>query len=200
MEREPWFTWANLTTAVRLVSCMVVFAYAAVAKDETWNFIGLGIYWVLDVLDGFLARALKQETRIGAQMDILADRVCVAFFYLNYVMLYPGLIVPVSMFLFQFMGIDHFLSNQFMRWPILSPNYFYKVDRKIWQWNWSTPGKALNSGVVTGTLVFTHSAIIGSIVCGAILVLKCWTAVRMYSLPPPEPTWQAVGESSAAAP
>ena len=187
--REPWATWANLVTAVRLVAGLVIFAYAAVAKDETWNFIGLGVYWVLDVVDGFLARRFDQETRIGAQMDILADRVLVAFFYLNYVMLYPELIVPVSMFLFQFMGIDHFLSNQFMRWPIKSPNYFHKVDRAIWAWNWSPAAKLLNSAVVTGVLVLTKSPILGSIVCGAIILLKCWTAVQLYKLPPPEANW-----------
>lgn len=188
-QRESWSTWANLVTAIRLVGGIAIFAYAALERDETWNFIGLGVYWVLDVVDGFLARRFDQETRIGAQMDILADRVLVAFFYLNYVTLYPGLMIPVSMFLFQFMGIDHFLSNQFMRWPIKSPNYFYQVDRTIWLWNWSAPGKLLNSAVVTAVLVFTKSAILGSIVCGAILVLKIWTAVRMHQLNPPEAHW-----------
>ncbi|MGE0549223.1 MAG: CDP-alcohol phosphatidyltransferase family protein [Kofleriaceae bacterium] len=187
--RESWRTWANLVTAIRLVAGLVIFAYAAVTRNETWNFIGLGVYWLLDVLDGFLARQFNAETRIGAQMDILADRVLVAFFYLNYVVLYPQLIVPVAMFLFQFMGIDHYLSNQFMRWPIKSPNYFYKVDRPIWVWNWSPAGKLLNSAVVTGVLVLTKSAVLGSIVCGAILVLKVWTAVRMHQLEPPEARW-----------
>lgn len=190
--RETWFTWANVVTLFRLVAGVAIFAYAAVTGSETWNFIGLGVYWVLDVVDGFLARALHQETRIGAQLDILSDRVLVAFFYLNYAGLYPELIVPVALFLVQFMGIDHFLSNQFMRWPILSPNYFHQVDRSIWAWNWSPAGKLLNSAVVTAVLVFTKSAVLGSIVCGAILVLKCWTAVRLHRLPPPEAGWQPV--------
>lgn len=193
MQREPWNTWANIATAVRLVSGIAVFAYAAVTANAAWNFVGLGIYWTLDVLDGFLARRFDQETRIGAQLDILADRVLVAFFYLNYTVLHPELIVPVSLFLFQFMFIDHFLSNQFMRWPIKSPNYFYRVDRTIWMLNWSPAGKLLNSGVVTAVLVGTKSPIIGSIVCGGIIVLKLWTAVRMYSLPPPEAGWQPAG-------
>ena len=128
--QEPWFTWANLATAIRVVAGVVVFAIAAANRDETWNYAGLAVYWVLDVVDGFLARALDQETRLGAQMDILADRLLVAFFYLNYVAIHPEMIVPVALFLFQFMGIDHYLSNQFMRWPIKSPNYFYEVDRR----------------------------------------------------------------------
>lgn len=187
--KETWRTWANLVTGIRLVAGMAIFSYAAVDKNETWNFVGLGVYWVLDVVDGFLARTLNQETRIGAQMDILADRLLVAFFYLNYVMLYPQLIVPVALFLFQFMGIDHYLSNQFMRWPIKSPNYFAQVDKTIYDWNWSPIGKLVNSAVVTATLVFTKNAILGSLVCGAILVMKIWTAVRMSRLPPPEANW-----------
>jgi CDP-diacylglycerol--glycerol-3-phosphate 3-phosphatidyltransferase len=190
--RETWFTWANLATAVRLISGLVVFAYAAVTRSEMLNFVGLGIYWVLDVVDGFLARSLDQETRIGAQLDIVSDRVLVAFFYLNYGVLHPGMIVPIAMFLFQFMGIDLFMSNQFMRWPIKSPNYFYLVDRTVWRWNWSPGGKLLNSAVVTAALVLTHSAIIGAIVCGAILVLKVWSLVRMTKLPDPEASWQPI--------
>ena len=198
VQRERWQTWANLVTLVRLVSGLVIFAYAAVTRDELWNFIGLGVYWSLDVVDGFLARRFDQETRIGAQMDILADRLLVAFFYLNYVMLYPQLIVPVAMFLFQFMGIDHYLSNQFMRWPIKSPNYFAAVDHQIWAWNWSPAGKLLNSAVVTAVLVLTKSAILGSIVCGAILVLKVWTAVRMARLPAPEQGWVSLDPAHSA--
>lgn len=184
------FTWANVATAIRLVACLAIFGYAAVTRDETWNYIGLGVYWALDVVDGFLARALDQETRLGAQLDILADRLLVAFFYLNFVALHPDLIVPVALFLFQFMGIDHYLSNQFMRWPIKSPNYFYKVDRTVWAWNWSMAGKLLNSAIVTAVIVLSKSALASSLVCGAILVVKFGSAVRMLRLPPPEAAWQ----------
>jgi CDP-diacylglycerol--glycerol-3-phosphate 3-phosphatidyltransferase len=190
--REPWFTWANLATAMRVIACVTIFAYAAVEHDERWNYIGLGVYWVLDVVDGFLARALDQETRLGAQMDILADRLLVAFFYLNFVAQNPQLIVPVALFLFQFMGIDHYLSNQFMRWPIKSPNYFYAVDRTIWAWNWSMPGKLLNSAIVTAVIVLTKSPLWSSLVCGSIIAIKIWSAIRMRALPDPESTWAAL--------
>ena len=186
---EPWFTWANLATAVRVAACIVIFAYAGVEHDERWNYIGLGLYWALDMLDGFLARALDQETRLGAQMDILGDRLLVAFFYLNFVALHPALIVPVALFLFQFMGIDHYLSNQFMRWPIKSPNYFYQVDRTIWAWNWSPAGKLLNSAVVTVVIVLTRSPVWGSLVCASIIAIKIWSAIRMRALPDPEAMW-----------
>ncbi len=186
---EPWFTWANLTTAIRAVVGVAIFAYAAATRSETWNYVGLVVYWGLDVLDGFLARQLDQETRLGAQMDILADRILVAFFYLNYVALYPQLIIPVALFLVQFMGIDHYLSNQFMRWPIKSPNYFYEIDRTIWRWNWSPAGKLVNSAVVTTLLIVTKSPVWSSIGCLAMIGLKVWTAIRMRALPAPEASW-----------
>jgi CDP-diacylglycerol--glycerol-3-phosphate 3-phosphatidyltransferase len=186
MDRERWTTWANLVTATRLIGGLAIFGHAAIHRDQTWNLIGLGVYWVLDIVDGFLARHLDQETRIGAQLDILSDRVLVAFFYLNYATLHPQLMIPIAMFLFQFMALDHYLSNQFMRWPLKSPNYFHLVDRTIWTWNWSPFGKFVNSAVVTGVLVLTASAVLGSIVCGAIILLKVWTAVRMHHLPAPE--------------
>ncbi|MDB4961478.1 MAG: alcohol phosphatidyltransferase [Myxococcales bacterium] len=186
---ESWRTWANLVTAFRLIVGMTVFAYAAVRRDETWNFIGLGIYWVLDVVDGYLARRFDQETRIGAQFDILADRMLVALFYMNYAALHPELIAPIAMFLVQFMAVDHYLSNQFLRWPIKSPNYFHEVDHRIWMWNWSPAGKLLNSVVVTATLVVTRSAAIGCLVCGGILALKLWSLYLMNRLPAPEDRW-----------
>ncbi len=52
-------------------------------------------------------------------------------------------------FLFEFLLLDHFLSNQFARWPVRSPNYFYEVDRVTWLWLWSKPAKAFNCGLVT---------------------------------------------------
>ncbi len=189
MRGERWGTWANGVTMLRLLGGLVVFAIAAVGHSELLTFVGLGVYWALDVVDGFLARRLDQETRIGAQLDILADRVLVAFFYLDYAFLYPALIVPVAMFLFQFMGIDQYLSNQFMRWPIKSPNHFAVVDRTIWRWNWSAPGKLLNSAVVTAVLVLTKSPVLGSITCAAILAIKVWSVVLLSRLRPPELGW-----------
>jgi CDP-diacylglycerol---glycerol-3-phosphate 3-phosphatidyltransferase len=187
--REPWLTWANLATGIRVIAGLAIFAYAAVTRSATWNYVGLAVYWALDVVDGFLARQLDQETRLGAQMDILADRLLVAFFYLNFAALHPQMIVPVALFLFQFMGIDHYLSNQFLRWPIKSPNYFYVVDRTIWLWNWSWAGKLLNSAVVTAVIVATGSPVASAATCLAIIALKVWTAIRMRALPPPEAAW-----------
>ncbi len=142
-------TWANLVTLLRLVLGLVAFGAALASGREVWNFVGLAIYWAGDLLDGILARRLKQETIFGAEFDILADRLLVCLFYTCYVSAHPAKLVVGLLFLFEFMVLDHFLSNQFVRWPIRSPNYFYLVDRRTWRWLWSRPGKALNTGLVT---------------------------------------------------
>ena len=193
---ERWSTWANVVTVVRLIACMIVFGIARANSDDTLNLVGLGIYWVLDIVDGALARWLNQETRIGAQLDILVDRVLVAFFYLNYATFYPHLLLPVCLFLVQFMFIDHYLSNQFMRWPIKSPNYFYEVDRTIWLWNWSPAAKAVNTAAVTGVLVLSKNAIAGTIVCSAMLVLKVWSTYRLRTVRAPEESWPTTPPAS----
>ena len=71
---EDLRTWANAVTLVRTVGGLVLFSVAAFKHSAAWNLAGLAVYWGLDVLDGYLARALNQETRFGVQMDILADR------------------------------------------------------------------------------------------------------------------------------
>jgi CDP-diacylglycerol---glycerol-3-phosphate 3-phosphatidyltransferase len=146
-------TWANLVTAVRLAAALVAFAVAWQTGLLRWGLIGLLIYWVGDLLDGWLARALRQETLFGAQMDILADRVSVIIFYVSYVVHRPGKIAAALLFLFEFAVLDTYLSNQFVRWPVLSPNYFYMVDRATWRWLWSKPAKAFNCGLVTLLLI-----------------------------------------------
>jgi CDP-diacylglycerol---glycerol-3-phosphate 3-phosphatidyltransferase len=183
---EPWFTWANVVTWIRAVVGLTIFAVAAILESSTWNFIGLAVYWVLDVVDGCLARALKQETRIGAQMDILADRLLVVFFYFNYMTWHPDIIVAMSLFLFQFAFLDHYLSNQFMRWPILSPNYFYEVDRQIWMLNWTTLAKLVNGMLMTILLVVTHSVWIASAISLVMIGVKIYSIARLWTLPHPE--------------
>ncbi len=130
---EPWLTIPNLVTGLRVCGSMCCFAIAAARSDSSWNLAGLIVYWVLDSLDGFLARALHQETRTGAQMDIIADRVLITFFYYNHLAGHPQLLVPIGLFLFEYVGPDLYLSIQFLRWPILSPNYFYRIDQRIWK-------------------------------------------------------------------
>lgn len=182
MESESWSTWANLTTGIRTIVGLALFVASSITGNEMLNFAGLVVYWSLDILDGYLARRFDQETRLGAQFDILADRLLVAYFYFNYVNFHPEMIVPVAFFLFNFMLVDHFLSNQFMRWPILSPNYFGKVDDVIFKLNWSPLAKGINSGLVTILLVVTKSAMLATAAIIIILASKFYSLVLLKNL------------------
>jgi CDP-diacylglycerol--glycerol-3-phosphate 3-phosphatidyltransferase len=57
----------------------------------------------------------------------------------------------------------------------MSPNYFYRVDHRIWALNWSKLGKACNTGLVTLLLLATKS---NAVVLPVVLVLL---AVKLYS-------------------
>ncbi len=185
---EDLRTWANLVTLIRTVAGLTLFVVAAIEHSLAWNLAGLAVYWSLDFLDGFLARRLHQETRFGAQFDILSDRFLIAFFYFNYLALHPETAVVIALFLFQFMMLDHYLSNQFMRWPILSPNYFYLVDETIWRLNWSRPGKVFNSAAVTILLLVSGPAWAAAAVLITLYAIKLYSFVRLYRLPSPEPS------------
>jgi CDP-diacylglycerol--glycerol-3-phosphate 3-phosphatidyltransferase len=78
--KEDLRTAANAVTLTRLVVATALFAASAYLRNPVLNLAGLAVYWLGDVADGFLARRLDQETLFGAQWDILADRMSVAFF------------------------------------------------------------------------------------------------------------------------
>ncbi len=188
--RETWLTWPNLVTGVRIAAALSFFVTAALTASEGWNLAGLATYWLLDVADGGLARALRQETRIGAQLDILSDRLLIASFYANYLRWHPAMAIPIAMHLLQFVVLDQYLSHQFMRWPCLSPNYFHEVDRTVWTWNWSPPAKVANGALVTGAILVAGwrgwSWIAPALVSAAVSAVKVGSIVRLARLPAPE--------------
>ena len=192
MQRQPEsiLTWANLVTAIRTAVCVAIFAVAAARVSPAWNLAGLGVYWLLDILDGHLARRFHQETRFGAQFDILSDRLLVALFYMNHLAWHHELIVPIALFLVQFMLIDHYLSNQFLRWNILSPNYFYAVDATVWRLNWSPLAKLGNSAVVTVLIIAVPWPWLSVAASLAIIAVKVYSLLRVMRLSP-EAAWTA---------
>jgi CDP-diacylglycerol--glycerol-3-phosphate 3-phosphatidyltransferase len=192
-------TAANVVTLTRLVVATALFAASAYLRNPLLNLAGLAVYWLGDVADGFLARRLNQETLFGAQLDILADRMSVAFFYLNYLVLYPHLAPVIVLFLVQFMVVDHYLSNQYLRWPIMSPNYFYRVDHRIWALNWSKLGKACNTGLVTLLLLLTKSNAIVLPVVIVLLAIKLYSSLRILRLHEPIERQRGSGRGGAPA-
>jgi CDP-diacylglycerol--glycerol-3-phosphate 3-phosphatidyltransferase len=195
--RETWRTWANLVTGVRIVAALACFVASALTGVEGWNWAGLAVYWVLDIVDGAVARGLRQETRIGAQFDILSDRLLIGAFYANFLRFHPAMAIPIAMHLLQFVVLDQYLSHQFMRWPCLSPNYFHEVDRRIWLLNWSALGKVANGALVAVAVVLATflgwSWIVPAVVSLGVMSVKLYSMVRLASLPAPEP-WLPGGE------
>jgi CDP-diacylglycerol--glycerol-3-phosphate 3-phosphatidyltransferase len=180
--KENICTAANWATLTRLVIAGACFYIAFAGHSEVWNYAGLLTHWILDMVDGHLARSLKQETLLGAQFDILTDRLLITLFYFNYLVFHPATLLVVILFIFEFALLDHYLSNQFLNWGIMSPNYFYRVDRLIWNLNWSAPGKFVNSGLVTILLITTQSGMLALIVVLGLIAVKLFSFARLQRL------------------
>ncbi len=185
--QERLATSATVITAVRTVASVVLAGWAAHERSLTLLVAALVVYWVGDSLDGFVARIRGCETRIGAVLDILSDRFCAAAFYLGLVWLQPEFAIPVFIYLAEFMVVDCFLSLAFLAWPVRSPNYFYVIDRPLWLWNWSKPGKAVNSSLFAVLLLVTGWAWLGAVIATGLLVLKCASLVRLGRIGLPVP-------------
>ena len=148
----------NAITAVRTAGS-VGLAVAALTHRSAHLLVAAYLsYWIGDILDGVAARALGQETRTGAVFDIVADRACTSACAAALVVLRPDTALPIAVFLVQFMVIDQLLSLMFLRWPLLGPNYFACVDRRIYRWNWSAPAKVLNTAAVVLLAIFAPAA------------------------------------------
>jgi CDP-diacylglycerol---glycerol-3-phosphate 3-phosphatidyltransferase len=186
-DRESFLTAANAVTAVRTVAAVTIGMGAAAQQSLSLLLVSLAVYWVGDIADGTVARMTGRETRIGAVLDILSDRLCAAVFYLGVVWLLPDLWVPVAIYLAQFMVVDTFVSLAFLAWPLTSPNYFYVVDRTLWKWNWSKPGKAANSAAFAVLLLVTEDVWLGAAIAVGLLGLKTWSVVRLTRLGLPIP-------------
>lgn len=173
--------WPNTVTARRTVVAVALGLAAVVHASAALLVAAYAVYWAGDVLDGWLARRLDEETRLGAVLDVISDRACCAVLACGLATLRPKLWPTLVVFLLQFMVLDCVLSLAFLRWPILSPNYFLLVDRLVWRLNWSPPAKALNTVAVVGT-VAAGSVAAATVVACAQLALKAWSARRVLAL------------------
>jgi len=154
LDPKSFYSFPNIITLTRLITSLTFFTLAAIKLSPTLNFIGLGLHWAGDVADGILARRTKQETILGAEIDIIADRVEAIFFYVNFLSFNPRLFLPIAIYLVDFAFVDFYLSYQFIKYPIISPNYFYLVDKKVYRYNFSPGAKFANSTVVALLLIF----------------------------------------------
>jgi CDP-diacylglycerol--glycerol-3-phosphate 3-phosphatidyltransferase len=195
--RERLNTPATVVTMVRTVASVTLAAFAAQQQSLTLLVVALVVHWVGDSLDGLVARVRDCETRTGAVIDILCDRLCVAAFYVGLAWLQPDLAPAIFVYLAMFMVVDCFVSLAFLAWPLTSPNYFYVIDRGLWQRNWSHPAKAVNSGLFAILLLVTGSMWLGLAIAVALLVAKCWSAVSLLRLGLPVPAVQPEGRQDS---
>jgi len=150
---ESLVSGANLITILRLLLSLLFFCLAAIYRRDLDNFLGLGLHWLGDWLDGFWAKTFNQRTILGAELDIIADRVESLFFFINFIFFHPGLALPVALYMINFAFVDFYLSYQFIKFNIISVDFFYLVDRKVFKLNFSQPGKFANSTVIPLLLI-----------------------------------------------
>ncbi len=196
---EQWGTWPNVVTAVRTIATVVAWAVAVTTGSDAWLLAALLCYWVGDIADGLLARVTHRETRTGAVLDVLADRLSVCLVVVTYVGTHPTAAVPAAVFLGQFVVLDAYLTLAFARWSLLSPNYFGLVDATVYRLNWSAPAKATNTGAVLLVWLLTGSTLAATVLATVVLGVKSYGMLRVARLPvPPVRSGCAVRDVHAA--
>lgn len=178
-ERLSLVNVPNIITAVRTVVSIALATAALAAGDPILLAVAYGVYWVGDMADGFSARLLGQETRIGAVFDIISDRACCALCGATMIVLLPDMLVPLTIFMVQFMVLDTMLSLSFLLFPILSPNYFGTVHADVYRWNWSPPAKAVNTAGAVLLMLFSPSAVWPTCFVLAVVVVKVVSVVAV---------------------
>jgi len=177
----PFATVPNIVTATRTVLAVLLGAVAIAAGDLRLLAVAYAVFWVGDIADGWSARRLGQETRAGAVFDIVCDRACTGMLCVGLVASVPESLPVVVVFVLSFMVLDTMLSLAFLCWPVLSPNYFHVVDRRVWQLNWSPVAKAANTAGVVGALALELYAVAFVVALGVVGV-KIWSARRVIQL------------------
>lgn len=146
--QESILTIPNAITLARTGISVPLALLAMYHQSWAWLVAAYLVYWVGDMLDGVAARQLGQETVIGAILDIVSDRACTTLAAAALVQLDPDAALPLAVFLLQFCVVDMMLSMAFVPLGVRSPNYFFRVDQTIYNLNWSSPAKALNTSLV----------------------------------------------------
>jgi CDP-diacylglycerol--glycerol-3-phosphate 3-phosphatidyltransferase len=177
---------ANVPNTITLVrtAAAITLACLGLAQHSLWLIAAAyAAYWIGDVLDGLSARLLHQETRFGAVFDIISDRACYGLAVAGLTAVKPDLVVPCIIFMVQFLVLDTMLSLSFLRWPLLSPNYFYQVHRGLYRWNWWPPAKVVNTTVLVLTVFLSDHSWISIVAALAVTAVKAVSLVVVSRLP-----------------
>lgn len=174
-------------TLVRTVAALILAATAVSAGSTTLLIAALLTYWTGDILDGILARALRQETRAGALFDVLSDRACCVSFWLPWAVWHPEVAVPIFLYLFEFVLIDGLLSTLWLAWPLTSCNYVERVDHWVWRLNWWPPAKSVNTAALVLFAVVWTLPVVATLLVAGVLVVKVWSLLRLHAMLPAPP-------------
>ncbi len=107
-------------------------------------------------------------------------------FYVGLVWMDTRLALPVGVYVLEFLAVDLVLSLGFLAWPLLSPNYFYLVDHRLWALNWSPLAKAVNSAAFLAILLLTRDVVLATVFALALLTFKCLSLARLLRLALPD--------------
>ncbi|MFC1724052.1 CDP-alcohol phosphatidyltransferase family protein [candidate division KSB1 bacterium] len=174
---DSYLTEANLITLIRLVLSITFYTMAVIEQNPTYNLIGFGIHLIGDFIDGACAKLFKQETILGAEIDLIADRIEVIYFYVNLLHFNSELYLPVLIYLMDYAFVDFYLGYQFNKYDIISPDYFFKVDKTVHLLNFSKVGKFVNSTLFAVLVIFLPGMIAIST-----LLACCLVGVKSYSV------------------
>lgn len=77
---EQMFNWPNVLTLIRIsvIPLLVIFFYLPVSWGHAAAMVIFVFASITDWLDGYLARYLKQTTKLGAFLDPVADKLMVS--------------------------------------------------------------------------------------------------------------------------
>jgi CDP-diacylglycerol--glycerol-3-phosphate 3-phosphatidyltransferase len=84
----------NLLSLFRIV-LVPLLVVVLLTKFENKEFVGLGVFLLAaltDLLDGWVARRFRLETRLGKLLDPAADKILIAAAFISLVELNPGLV------------------------------------------------------------------------------------------------------------
>ena len=175
-------TPATIVTSIRTAASIVLAAVAASQDSKTLLVIALLVHWVGDSLDGQVARWFDCETRTGAVLDILSDRLCAAAFYIGLAWLEPtwrrrsSSTSPSSWW--------STASSRSASSPGRSPAPTTSTSStaQLWLLNWSHPGKAVNSGLFAILLLVTGWMWVGLAIALVLLAHKSISLVKLMRL------------------
>ena len=82
LDPQCFYSEANILTLIRLVHSLALFILAILKENPPYNFIGFLVPGIGDFIDGYYACIIKQQIIICAEIDIIADRLKIIFFYI----------------------------------------------------------------------------------------------------------------------